>query len=107
MAIYSTQEGVRGSIIYKRDKRPVKTTDVPANIVDLLEHQPEVDDTNLKLESPYRKCIFDGEFTKLSRVVNQQTIYICEKDFYAKTIGEIAQQVRVNKEPKYANQTTG
>lgn len=98
MAIYTKRKGLNDSTIFWRDKRPVKTTEVPSNIVDLLEHQPEVDDELLKLESPYRRCVFDGEYTKLSRVVNQQTIYICEKDFYDKTIGQIAQQVRINEE---------
>lgn len=104
MAIYTKTKGLQGSTIYRRSEdpeklgKPVKTTDVPSNVVDLLEHQDSIDDEDLKLEAPYRRCVFDGEYTKMSRMVNGQTIYICEKDFYAKTIGELAQQARLIKE---------
>lgn len=96
MAIYTKRKGLNDSTIFWRDKRPVKTLDVPSNIVDLLEHQDKVDDENLKLESPYRRCVFDGEYTKLYRIVNQQPVYICQEDFHEKTLGQIAQRVREN-----------
>lgn len=101
MAIYKVQKTGIGATVYRMDNKLIKTADVPSNVVDLLEHQPEVDDTNLKLQTPYRNCVFCKDYTKLSRMVNQQTVYICEKDFYDKTIGQIAQQVRLNEKPDY------
>lgn len=107
MAIYTKTKGLQGSTIYRRSEDPkkagklVKTTDVPSNIVDLLEHQDSIDDANLKLQSPYRKCIFDGEYTKLYRMVNQQTLYVCEEHYQTMTIGQLAQQAKLNEKPDY------
>lgn len=102
MAIYTKMHTGLGYTIYRCDKRFIKTLDVPSNIKELLETQDEVNDENTIASSPYKKCIFCGDDTKLSRQVNQQTLYVCEKDFYAKTIGQFAQQVRLNREASHA-----
>ena len=43
---------------------------------------------------PERICIFCGAFGKIERFINRQTIYLCTNDYQAKTIGEIAEQMR-------------
>lgn len=102
MSIYTKTIGGLGYTVYKRDRRPCKTADVPGNIMTLLETQDEVDDTELKLEKPLNKCVFCGMFTRLSRQANGQSIDICEEHYHNSTLGQLVQQVRLNEEAKYA-----
>lgn len=100
MTMYSKRAGIHGATIYTRNKRPMKTADVPANIMKILENQDSIDDENMQLEAPNRKCLFCGTWTKLSRIINGQTVYICEEHYYSKTTGQVAQQIRLNEEAK-------
>lgn len=101
MAIYKKQAGLNGSTLYRRDGRLIKTSLVPGNILLLLEEQPEVDDTTLdKLEKPLGKCIFCKVPTKFSRMVNQQSLAVCEEHYHNMTLGQLAEQQRINEEPK-------
>lgn len=99
MSIYSTRKGLKGSIIYTLNNRACKTADVPSNVVDLLKTQTEVNDENITLTTPYKKCIVDGVETKLSRQANGQTLYVCEEHYHNLTLGQLVQQARLNKEP--------
>lgn len=93
MAIYTRRRTGLGYVVYARDKKPVKTIAVPANIVRLLETEKEVDDTGMKLEKPYGRCLFCLKLTHLEKTVQGQTIAICEEHFYSKTTGQIAQEI--------------
>lgn len=107
MSVYTKKINGLGYVNYRRDKRFVKTADVPGNIVDLLKEQDSVDDENIKVTAPYKRCVFCKEETRLSRTINQQTIAICKKHFYSKTIGQIAQQVRLNEEETHEEDQQG
>lgn len=93
MAIYTKQKGIKNSTAYKKDKRFVKTVDVPVEVVELLKTQDEVDDSMLNTSAKFRKCIFCGEHSKNERFINGRTVYLCDDDYYSKNIGQIAEKL--------------
>lgn len=99
--IYSVVRGGPGGIMRYRNKtinKFVSKKDIPANVLKLLSTQDEVDDSGMQLERPNNECVFCGMATKLSRIVNQQTVAICEQHYHSESLGRIAQQVRINEE---------
>lgn len=95
MSEYSAMIGGLGYVVYRRDKCWIKKDKIPGNILPLLKvGGPPISDDNLKIESPLHPCVFCKAFTKTSRFINLQTIYICEEHYYSKTTGQIIQQVR-------------
>lgn len=100
MAIYTKRPGIRGSTIYKMDHKFIKTADVPGNVLELLEIQDSVDDENLQMTKPMKPCVFCKVPSKLSRIINQQTLAICEEHYYSKSTGQVVQQARLNEEAR-------
>lgn len=109
MSIYRQQQNKLGRTQYLITKTVGETEDgapkvrtvfiakknIPANIFRELEAGKEaVDDEGMQLEGNVKECIFCGQVCKWSRIVNMQTIYLCEEHYYDKTIGQIAQRMR-------------
>lgn len=95
MAIYKRSKGPRGRWLYFKDGKMVSIGSIPQHILaevdsDLKSTAPDATEIVLK----YNECIFCKEHAKLSRLLNTQTLYLCNKDYYSKTIGQIAQQLR-------------
>lgn len=66
----------------------ISVKDVPQSVIDsFTDDKPVVSD---------KKCVFCGEVSKLTRIVNLQTVYLCDKDYYDKSIGKIAQKLQEN-----------
>lgn len=86
--------------MYKMDRKFVSVKNIPANIVELLNTNKEVDDTDLPPAPMYRGCIFCDKHSKLQRTVNLQTVYLCDEHYYDKTIGQVAQQLNEKKRMK-------
>lgn len=91
---YTVIQGSHGPR-YMKDSRFVKKADIPADIlikldVGMKEVMPE---TEAK-EPKTHLCVFCGMGTKQYRLLNQKAIYVCENDYYNKTIGQVAQEVR-------------
>lgn len=102
MAIYTKVTGLHGKTVYKKDHHKfIKTADIPGNVMLLLEDVDEVDDENMQLTAPLKKCVFCEAPTKLYRVVNSQSIAVCEEHYHNRTLGQLAQQVRLNEEAKH------
>ena len=40
-----------------------------------------------------KECIFCGAHTNLTRMVNLQTVALCEEHYYSETIGKVAQKL--------------
>ena len=78
--------------------RMVAKEKIPANIYELLRTQNEVDDANLPLEAAWRECIFCGEHATKQRLLNLQTVDLCDEHYLNKSIGRIAQRLRERKE---------
>lgn len=46
---------------------------------------------------PQRICIFCGEAANRTKYLDQQTIWICEDDYFSHTTGEIVAQTKLRK----------
>lgn len=81
--------------VYYKDKQFVRINDIPANIFKLLDTEKEIDDSTIKvLEAGWRGCVFcEGQGIR-HRLVNLQTVYLCDMHYYSTTIGQIAEQLR-------------
>ena len=44
-----------------------------------------------------KSCIFCKTHSNLTRMVNMQTVVICEKHYYSETVGKIAQKLNERK----------
>lgn len=112
MAIYKAVKTSRGTRYLKVEltshgtrEHPkfVGKTKIPASVLDALESMDEVDESALALQPLKRECIFCGETCKNTRRVNNQTVYLCNEHYYAKTIGKVAERIReINSEQPVA-----
>jgi hypothetical protein len=95
MATYTKVVGGDGTARYKKNKiKFVKKIDVPLAVIEALKTEKEVDDTGLNTTIKFRKCICCDEHGKHERFLNGQTVYLCEEDYYSKSIGQVAQHIR-------------
>lgn len=84
---------------YLKDNRFIPKATIPANIFVLLDEPNKViDDSTIKLEAPVRECIFCGVVCKKQRLVNGQTVAVCDDHYYSKNMGQTAQRIRELKE---------
>jgi len=91
MSNYKMINGPKGTVRYMLDGRMVKAVSVPEDIMARL-HTTPTEATSDRL------CVFCGAPSKYSRLVNLQTVYICNEHYYDKTIGQVAEQIRKNYE---------
>lgn len=96
MSIYKVIE-TKNSVKYWKDNRFVKKDDVPEAIIEALKLEPTIDDQNLPEVLIDKSCVFCGLHAKYSRRINNQTVYICELDYYDKTTGQILAQFNAKK----------
>jgi len=89
---YKTIKGPRGSVRYMKDGKMISKNSIPQDILIKLEVGMN-DVSNIEVENIH-KCIFCGQVTKQYRLLDQQAIYICQDDYYDKTMGQIAKQVK-------------
>lgn len=95
MAEYNMVLGGLGVPVYKKDNLYIKATEVPGNIVTRLELGGEpVSDEGMKLEAPLMECVFCKGLTKISRLINQRTIALCDEHYHNKTTGQVIQRLR-------------
>lgn len=70
----------------------VKAENVPEAVLIRLRQEEFVDTTPVVVD---KSCIFCGRGDcRQTRLVNTQTIYLCEEDYYDKTIGKVAQKLK-------------
>lgn len=85
MNTYMMKHSRDGRNMYYRNGRLTR----PDKISDDIRNQIEKGDTVTA-----NVCIFCPEATKLTRILNSQTVYLCNEHFYSKSIGQVAQQIR-------------
>ena len=90
---YTTVTGKNG-VRYLKNNRFVKKDSIPQDILIKLNVGMKVEDE--AIASGEHKCIFCGMVTKEYRLLDSKPVYVCEKDYYEKTFGEVAQKVREN-----------
>lgn len=94
---------VRGARRYRKNKKMVNKNTLPRDVMErygLVGEQPP-EETDEPHDDP-RACIFCGEHSRFTRRLNGQTVYICDADYYVKTIGSIAQRLRELKGVQHA-----
>lgn len=79
---------------YTKDKKFIKQSDVPPEIMARMELGKDVPDAAESLNPAARMCIFCGMGSKLPRLINGQTVYLCENHYHEKNMGQTAQRVR-------------
>lgn len=104
MALYYQENGkyYKKDVIYSNTEDPQETT---IELKRLPKEVREAFDSGKKeygeLPAPPnsdklspKSCIFCRSYTKYTRFVNGQVVYICEEHYHSKNIGQIAQQLR-------------
>lgn len=94
MAVYTKEIGPNGNTAYRKDKRFVAKSNIPAAVFEALRVRNEVDDVEVNSGAKYRECIFCDEHSKNQRMVNGLTVYLCNDHYYDKNIGQVAEQLR-------------
>lgn len=89
---YSKQETKNG-IRYRKDGKLYSVNNIPLNILEILQTQPEYDGTPVP-EKEVRTCIFCGTETTWSRMVNLESAYLCKDHYYSVNLGKLAQKQR-------------
>ena len=87
----------RNGVRYMKDNRFVKKESLPPEVWTQLKVN-EISTEEMLNPKVDRSCIFCGEQSKLSRLLNAQTIYLCDNHYYSETIGKVAQRVRERNE---------
>lgn len=74
----------------------VSRADVPADVLAELDAGKELAAASPSKTTiqPEKVCTFCGVGSKLSRILDTQTIYLCDEHYYSKNLGQIAQHVR-------------
>lgn len=93
MSEYTIVSGMKG-VRYQKDKRFIARDKIPPAILEKLNQDMPVSDEWRDVQPPTKQCLYCLKEAKLSRVVNLQTVYLCDEDYYAKTIGQITQRIR-------------
>lgn len=71
---------------YWKDGKFIKKADIPASIFQSLELNPEYDES--------KECIFCGKPGTKIRQFNLMIVNLCDEDYFSKSLGKIAQQLR-------------
>ncbi len=91
MSEYKVVRGRHGNR-YMKDGRFVAKANLPADVLQELGIDIPTPEATFTERDP-KKCIFCGAYTNWSRLVNLQTVAVCENDYYAYSIGKIAQKL--------------
>jgi hypothetical protein len=85
---------------YMKNGHLIKKTDLSEEELAHFEHPtteeelPKLDTHPIAVSAKSdRSCIFCGAYSKFTKLINSQTIYLCEQDYYDKNIGKITQKV--------------
>lgn len=102
--MYYTKPGPRGRALYFHagedgKKKMVSIKDIPEAVqIALQAGTPEVDENALmettEVDTVDRGCVFCGVYSNWQRLVNGQTVHICEEHYHTTTIGQIAAKLR-------------
>lgn len=89
----------------KAHSRFVALKNVPPAIMDKFDvGKNEIDDFGLDLNAPSKLCVFCGMASKYTKMINGQTIYLCDEHYYSKNLGQVAQRLKEVADEKEAKQ---
>lgn len=93
---YKSKEGVEG-FRYLKDAKLTKESRIPHDVMDKFSF---TDSVEYELDPNARICLFcDAPQTK-QRVLNSETVELCDWHYHNKTLGAIAAQVRLINEER-------
>lgn len=93
MPLYKKVKGPHNNVRYSKNGIFISKDKIPISVLE------ELTRTNV-VDVPIKECVFCGVGCKFTRLVNLQTVYLCDEHYYSKTIGQIAQQIRENSDAK-------
>ncbi len=98
---YIKRNGPRGRFLYFQEiegkYKMISVKNIPENILNKMIIGESISDEPEKTPvSQERKCIFCGIHATDTRLINLQTVALCEGHYLNKTVGEIVQQLREN-----------
>lgn len=93
MSKFTTMKGPHNSLRYKKDGKMIAAKEVPENILQVLQHNPIFNEEDEPVRTD-KSCIFCGTHSNLTRVVNLQTVALCDEHYYSQTLGTIAQHLK-------------
>lgn len=93
MSTYKLITSIKGDR-YLKDGKLVGKDKIPGFIHKRLVLNQEISDEKVPFTIPVKQCIFCDAYTKHCRVVNAQTIYVCEQHYYSESVGKTVQQLR-------------
>ncbi len=94
MSIYKTWNVGKGGVRYMKDGKLIKATAVPQHLLQILKPGDTLDTEATPPSPPAKICIYCGHYAKMSRMVNMQTVYLCDEHYYDKNIGQIAGRLK-------------
>lgn len=93
MSKYTTMKGPHNSLRYKKDGKMISPKDIPENILQVLQTNP-VFNEEAPAEVRNKSCIFCGMYSNIVRLVNLQSVALCEEHYYSQSLGTIAQHLK-------------
>lgn len=97
--MYTIVAGPAGSTRFKYNNKFVKRENIPADIlIKLGVGMDKIEEPVVQTVPEVHTCIFCGMGTNIFRLLNQQPVYLCNDDYYDRTMGQIAQKVRLSSE---------
>lgn len=95
MSRYTQFTDKNGTKRYRKDGRLFSPKAIPANVLQVLDNNSEFDEEAIE-NQPSKECLFCGVYGKYPKLINGQTIALCEEHYYSENIGKIAQKLREN-----------
>lgn len=96
----------KDAVRYRKDGKLFSPKNIPVNILQVLENNAIFDEEAPEIIAQSRQCIFCGAYSKYSRLLDSQSIALCDEHYYSESLGKVAQKVREIKDEK-ANAENG
>lgn len=93
---YTLIKAKNGINRFMKDGRFTKVDQIPLDELDRLfgRKEPEPVVIPMPTELKPKSCVFCGMYTTWNKLVNSQTIPICQEHYYSETTGKIVQRVK-------------
>ena len=91
MSEYTRYEIKGKGFRYRKNGKLITKDDVPVEEIKRLEDEEFPAEP---VQVTDKSCLFCGAYSNWQRLVNGQSVYVCEEHYYNETIGKVAQKLR-------------
>lgn len=91
---------VRGKERFRKNGLMIRSDVIPEEEKEKLREEKKRKENAINQPRPdeppkdEKACIFCGAHSRFTRFVNLRTVYVCDSDYYDKTVGKIAQKLK-------------